>query len=701
MVDLTKLSDADLQALHSGDLTKVSDAGLAMLHSSAPKAAASVPENKDYQAGKQAAGWKQGLASVANGPLMGFGDEVLGAVGGAYDTLKQSNPFGDKVSSVGLNGLVRGDQPKTFAENYRANRDAVRGMQDNQAEVNPITTAVTQTMASSPLLVYNGVGALGAKIAPKIAEGSNLLIRMLKGGATAAAYGGVQGAGNSTAEDVGGVLKDAATSAGTSAALGAGTVPVAGAIRAVGGNALQRVSSSSAADYAKQKIAEALSRDARGTVVQNGSSNPILQVASRFTKLGDEATVADAGGRNTNQLLDTLATLPGQTKDAAEQLIRSRQAGRAGRLITSAEESLGTQGQRLTPHLDQWAADRATAAAPLYNQVRQINVQPSDNLRNIVQAADDLGALGEARKMATANQQRFGLDPAYPQAWNMGDLDHVKQGLDQLIAKQWNAAEGKLTPLGASYQGLKSRLVNELDSVTRDPQTGASVYKAARDAYAGPSAIIDAAQQGRLALSKDGAAISGLTSGLSDSEMQAFRLGAFESLRNKLGKESGQTEILKMWKEPATREKLASIFGDEASFRQFSADVAKEARLKGLESVGRGSQTAARQFGAGDLDMSALTDVGGAVASAKAGNALSALGSAKSAWNRVATPQAVRDQMGSVLMSKGAAGEQNINALMDVAMRVKARDAAMARGAGIAGAQIGTRLATPIRIPGQ
>jgi hypothetical protein len=331
--------------------------------------------------------------------------------------------------------------------------------------------------------------------------------------------------------------------------------------------------------------------------------------------------------------------------------------------------------------------------------VRQINLQPSDNLRSIVQAADDLGALGEARKMATANQQRFGLDPAYPQAWNMGDLDHVKQGLDQLIGKQWNAAEGKLTPLGASYQGLKNRLTTELDSATTDPKTGASVYKAARDAYAGPSAIIDAAQQGRMALSKDGAAITGLTDGMSDSEQQAFRLGAFESLRNKLGKESGQTEILKMWKEPATREKLQAVFGDENTFRQFSADVAKEARLKGLESVGRGSQTAARQFGAGDLDMGALSDVGGAVASAKAGNALSALGSAQSAWNRVATPQPVRDQMGQILLSKGAEGQQNINALMDVARRLNQRNSNVARGAGAAGSMIGSRLATPIPMP--
>ena len=40
MVDLTKLSDADLQALHAGDLSKLSDAGLAMLHTPAQAAPA-------------------------------------------------------------------------------------------------------------------------------------------------------------------------------------------------------------------------------------------------------------------------------------------------------------------------------------------------------------------------------------------------------------------------------------------------------------------------------------------------------------------------------------------------------------------------------------------------------------------------------------------------------------------------------------
>ena len=42
-MDLTKLTDADLEALNSGDLTKVSDAGLAMLQAEAPKVPAQQP----------------------------------------------------------------------------------------------------------------------------------------------------------------------------------------------------------------------------------------------------------------------------------------------------------------------------------------------------------------------------------------------------------------------------------------------------------------------------------------------------------------------------------------------------------------------------------------------------------------------------------------------------------------------------------
>ena len=615
-----------------------------------------VRENKDRSSGANAPGALRGFLSVLNGPTFGFGDELSGAVGGAYDTLFKGGNLSD---------------------NYKSNRDYARGAQDVERNANPIFSAVTQGMASAPLAAVRVLQ--GAQFAPQITGmGGNAL----RAAITGFGFGGATGVGNSESDTLEGSLKDGAIGGGTGAVLGGVLSPTLGMIGNVSSNIYQRASTSGAANAAKAKIAEAFARDARGETFTSGLSNPALQAARRFTNLGDEAVVADAGGQNVRQLLDTLTTLPGRTKQSAETLIHQRQSGRADRLIGAAEKSLGTTGQRLNPHLDQWAMDRATASAPLYNQVRQVNLDPSDDLRAMVSAADTAGALKTARAIANTDQKPFNIDPNYPGKWNLGELDHVKKGLDQLISKQWDAAAGKYTEQGQSLLGLKTRMLRELDGV-------APIYKTARDAYAGPSAIIDAANQGRMALSKDGPAISRLTGDLSDSEMQAFRLGAFESLRSKMGKEGGQTEILKMWKEPATREKLKEVFGDEFKFRSFAANVAKESRLKGLETVGRGSQTAARQFAAGDLD----NDLGGfaadALANAKTGNLFGLAGSVREGWNKVAMPETTRDQMGKLLLSRGGQGAQNLNSMRDLIEEINRRNTTISQGTGLIGSQIG------------
>lgn len=626
--------------------------------------------NKDKVAGANAPGALRGLFSVINGPLLGFGDELAGAIGGAYDT------------------AVKGGN---FRDNYQRNRDFVRGAQDAEKENNPLTTAITQGMASAPLAAIKVLQ--GARFAPQITGVAGNTARAALSGF---GFGAVGGAGNSEKETLSGNLADGGMGGLAGAATGAVLQPVMAGANAVVSNVAQRVNGNSAYNAARAKIAEAFARDARGETFTSGASNPALQAATRFNRLGGEAVVADAGGENVKQLLDTLTILPGRTKVGANTLIHDRQAGRASRLIGAAEESLGTTGQRLTPHLTQWAEDRATASAPLYNKVRQININPSDELRSIIAAADELGALNEARAIAAANRTQFGISPTNPQSWNLGQLDHVKQGLDQLLtSRRALKTDGTFTPFGASIQGLKKSLLKELDSVTTDQQTQQSVYRQARDAFAGPSAIIDAANKGRAALSKDGAAISQLTADLTDSEMQAFRLGAFESLRTKLGKEGGQTEILKMWKEPATREKLKEIFGDEVRFRSFAANVAKEARLKGLETVGRGSQTTGRQFAVGDLDNGpGVGDAVDAVANAKTGNLLGLLGTAQQAWNKVAMPETTRDQMGRILLSRGQQGASNLNSMRDLIEEINKRNQTFSQGNGLIGSQLGTSMPT-------
>jgi Transglycosylase SLT domain len=620
--------------------------------------------SKDYEAGRQAPGALQGALSVINGPLMGFGDEAAGALGGAYDTLFKGG---------------------ALADNYRGNRDFARGAQANQSQENPWTTGLTQAAASLPLGVLKLFG-VAAPAAGVVAKAPGMLAQIGRTAATGAAYGGAAGAGNSTADTAAGMGRDAGMGALSGAALSAAVLPVARILGPGISNVAQRLNAGAADRAAEGKIAEALVRDARGSVVQSGASGAARQAGVRMGRLGDEAVIADAGGQNTKSLLDLIATLPGKTKEAAESLIHGRQAGRAGRMIAAADTALGTGGQRLAGTVEDLVAARQTASAPIYSQLHQQTIAPSPALSAIVQAADELGAVKLGRQMATAAQQPFTLNAAPVarngltnqggQNWAMRDLDHVKQGLDQLISKQWDAVNGKLTPLGSKYELLRQRLLGELDTATKDPQTGVSLYKSARDAFAGPSAMIDAARAGQQSISKGEAAISQITASLSASERKAFQVGAFEALREKIGRsEGGRTEIIGMWRNPAIADKLKAVFGDERAFREFAATAAKEGRLKGLESVGRGSQTAARQYAAGDLDVPALADAGRAAASVATGNLPAALSSAANAWNRVKTPEATRDAMGRILMSGGAEGQARLAAMTDLIARINGQNA--------------------------
>lgn len=644
-----------------------------------------------------------GIAGAAAGAGAGFGKLVLGAQRFAGKGLVA---LGDATTSApSLSDLVTGNKPTSLLG--RAGKwlvdDADAGKAKLEAENSPYK-------AASP--IANGAGEIGGSIvatlpvggmlpnALRAAAGAKTVVGIVPRAAQAAGvgavYGGVTGTANSGAETVGGMIADGARSAATGAAFGGASTPAAAVLGAAGSNVAQRLSKTSAAEYAKQKVAEALARDARGVLATGGFINPLTQVAARFGKLGDEAVLADAGGRNTNQLLDTLAILPGRTKEAAANLLRQRTAGVGSRMRTAAEEALDTQGQRLPTTVESLITRRQRDSDPLYNQLRGTDIVPSAELVEIVKHAEELGVTKLGREIATARQMPFTLDAQAPAKWNMGDLDHVKQGVDQVLSsrKAMNQ-DGTLTPLGNAYQDLKTKLVSALDAATTSGKTGQSLYRDAREAFSAPSQLIDAANAGKLAINRDETSILDMMKGMSDNELHAFRIGAFEGLRAKLGTQGGQTQIMNMWKEPATQEKLKAVFGDLRSYREFASSVAKEAQLKRLQSVGQGSQTASRQAGMGDLDLAAMSDAGAAGAALKAGNVLSAIGSAKNAWNRVATPQTVRDEMGSMLLARGPAGARNLNSLEALVQSINQRNMLLSNNLGVFGGQIGGKIATP------
>ena len=623
--------------------------------SNMPVPAPAIPaESPATESGRKMNSSAQGAINALQGPMLGFADEVYGGLSAA----------GKSIAN-----LVGAGNGQSFGQNYAEGRDTVRGATDQFRKDYPITGLATSVMAAAPTMLLSPGGAA---VSATKAMGS--VARSLSAAKAGAILGGASGVGESTATDAQGIVTDAAKGASLSGALGAGGQAVMSGVGAVGGNIAQRVSQSSAADRARLLLSEMIGRDARGI----GASNPTAQAQARLLKLGPESTIADAAGANTRQGLDTLATLPGAAKNSVENLIHARQAGRASRLVGAADDALGTGNRGYTATLTALDNARRTQADPFYTQLRGVSVQVDDDLARMLQAAEK--AHGGAETLAKLRQEvpidlssiKAGDDLAF------GALDKVKQSLYDLgqTAKQSGNRE-----LGRAYDDLRIRLTGKMDALSPSDANG-SIYRQARNAYSGPSQLSDAVEAGRTAMKTDAIGVAELMRELGDAEREAFRVGALQSIRDKAGTEAGQTSLLKMWKEPSTSGRLREIFGND--YRAFASEVAKEARLKLIESTGRGSQTAARFFGAGEMDASSALGAASSAAALAAGNPGAApglvAGTAK-AWNQVKTPETTRNELARMLLLRGGDAQAelaNLPAFMRNLNANRERQAALA-----------------------
>lgn len=586
--------------------------------------------------------------TALQGPTLGFGEEIGAAV---------TAPF------------MR-EPGESYTEAYKRLRDTQRAAIESYKEEYPIGAPVVEAIAGLPLgaLRLGGAGIKGAAVS----------------GGT---FGGIQAAGEAkSTEDIPtDVLGGAVTGAVGGGAVEAGRkiiAPAAGSIKSrVVGMLPQRTQEymgQSAADTARLRVAQAMLRDGASTD----------QVQARLSKLGDDAVIADAVGINTRELLDSMATIPGRTKNLTEQLIRSRQVQRAGRLTDAAQRELSPTGARYAQTVDDLIKQRNINSTPFYDQLRPLTVQIDDDFKSILGAAEKLGAFKNAQRIATAEERPFSLKDtkAIDQA-AMVDLDLVKRGIDDLLKSSGAVdQQGKFTAFGNAVVGLKKRLLSRLDDATVD-DAGKSIYQQARSAFAGPSAMIDAAETGRTIFSKDNSTIQKLISGMGESELESFRIGAFENLRAMSGTQAGQNKLLNMWKERDTQEKLKQVFPSERSYRNFLTDVLAESRKREIQSVGRGSQTAGREARMEDLAAEQLRDAVGVAAAAKTMDLGTLLNMVASGYKRTVVPEPVRNEIGRVLLSRAQSGDE-IKAIQAAIDRLKRNQQFVSGTSGAIGAQI-------------
>jgi hypothetical protein len=588
--------------------------------------------------------------NAAQGPMFGFADEISGAGAAAIDRFLPSALGGQRNPGM------------TFGDLYTRYRDVARGASESYGQERPVVSALTQAGASLPLM---GVTRAIESALPAAASTAGAVrnAAIIGGG-----LGAVSGAG--AADSVSDIPQEAARAAALGGAMSA-AVPMLGAgVRAAAGNVRARSGGTTADDLARERVAAALARDGSGAT----------QAGARLSKLGDEARVADAAGKNTRDLLDTMATAPGRTADRVETMIRNRQIGRADRITEGAAGLAG--GRQLPAEIAELTRRQAEDAGPIYQAIRNIPVAADDRLQRILQRPVVQDAIAQAR-VAAANADDVLPDIKAGEAAPMAVWDQIKRGLDDVIGlKKRNVDVGTSTNAAKSTlaDALKTKrdLVGVLDELVPD-------YKRARDAFSGPAALKDAMDEGRSLFAMRPTELREMLGGMSASERDAFRVGAAQALRDKVGTESGQTAVLKFWKEPATRERLQAVFPNTRTYREFEAALLAEGRLKMLEQVGRGTQTASRNARQDDEGAAALGAMADTAAALTSRTPLGALQAVRNVYGRMVVPEPVRDRIGDMLLTRGPQAQTLLGDLSRFVDAENARRSTAAARAGLLG----------------
>lgn len=608
----------------------------------------------------------QGAFTALQGPLFGFLDEITGAVHGA--------------KSVATGG--------DFFPEYRQARDIIRGMEEQYRKDYPTTATVAPLMASAPVFV----GGPQVVLKPGAPGASNLMRNMAGAAATAAGYGALSAAGES---EGGGrnLLSDILTRGASSGAMAGASVPVVNILAGITGRAgraipptasgaiagavppAMRPAGMSRDDYATRKVAEQLIRDQP----QVGINKPMDRLLAHQRYLGPQGRIVDVGGQQTLRTLDTLATLPGKTPEMARQASIQRQAGRGAAIMRDAEKALGTNGAQYLQTVDDLERAAIANSKPFYDQIRDVSLPVSGGLRDVLRSAKIY--LGGADKYAeTLGMSGRGLREALDGAnvAPMLRLDALKQYLYDV--EQGYLRVGSKNQAAATTR-IRRRLIDELDNLSPKDAGGRSIYKLARDAYAGPSQLKNAAELGRKAFAPDkDFSVRQAIADLSESEVAAMRVGLMQAIREKAGDQSGQTWLMNNWKNPSTREKIQLAFGKDAG--RFISSLAKRAKLKLMEgAVGGGAQTATRFANADDLGIEAIKEAAAGAASAKAGDVTGAMSWIQKLVKQTDLPEPIRNEMGRILLLKGDAARAKLmemSGLLDLIARQQAKQASAA-----------------------
>lgn len=312
---------------------------------------------------------------------------------------------------------------------------------------------------------------------------------------------------------------------------------------------------------AAQKELAAAERQQTGTAAKQSQVGNVGDLQVR----GTDARAADQGAVQAAQA--KLSALDAQEAKTTEVLRESQRAAAAGE-----------RGGIWSPRIQQFIED------PIIKQGigRGLEIQRIESLAEGKPfSATDYGVTGTAQDGS----------PIIAKVPNMRLLDSAKKGLDAILDEYRDPTSGRVTldQRGRAIAQLKQSLVGELDRLNPS-------YKAARDAYSGPSQSIDALRMGSEIFDRKPEEVAENFARLSPNDREFFRLGVADKMRERIAKTGvGGDEAKVLVKNEWTKALLRPIFETPQQFDKFIDAATMEGKMfDTARQLKGGSQTAER-----------------------------------------------------------------------------------------------------------
>jgi hypothetical protein len=523
----------------------------------------------------------------------------------ALDLVKQS---GGKTSEYGAGrSLAQGatfgfaDELESLVKSlagqgtYEQNLAALELAKQRYGQQNPKTALATEIAGGLPYALLPFLGT--AKYAQMAKDAAPLVRAGVTAGASAvtgALTGALGGAGAAGS----GERMAGAKAGGTFGGIVGGAAPVVTkGIGAVGGKVVdvtsgipvvQQVGKAvglatgqtvDAANRAKAKLLEAMYRD-------KVSPADLEKMIAAATK---PVGIVDIAGENVKSLADVAQKYPSEARQAAKLALEERAAGQGERIQGDISKYLGgfTDPFEYTAAI---AERQQKLASPLYQAAYSFGEVTDPKVLKFLELPQFKTATKKAQELLEAEGRS--VDMSMP---TVEVLDQVKRGLDVLIFNE--IKDGKLSQLGKIYKDKKNEFLYQLDKSVPD-------YGKARAAYAGEAELLDATKLGKDFYKQTASEANRTFAALSPSEQEAYKVGALDAVKEKIITAKDTADIRKrIFGSPAERNRVSSLFPDDATFKQFEKDMMTESMMrKTQEKVLGNSSTFERQIGSQSLE---------------------------------------------------------------------------------------------------